>query len=49
MLREPPIFPSSSCGVFFLIAFRSKPGVPFRFFLCFHTAMAEANRRGVLW
>lgn len=48
MLREPPIFPAPAVEYFF-IAFRSKPGVPFRFFLCFHTAMAEANRRGVLW
>lgn len=49
MFGSPEIFPNSSCGVFFLkIAFRSKPGVPFRFFLCFHTALAEANRRWVL-
>lgn len=41
-------FSHSCCGVFFLIAFRSKPGVPFRFFLCLNNALAEANRCGVL-
>lgn len=35
MFGSPEIFSHSCCGVFFKIAFRSKPGVPFRFFLCF--------------
>ena len=44
MFGSPEIFSHSCCGVFFLIAFRSKPGVPFRFFLCLNKALAEANR-----
>lgn len=44
MFGSPEIFSHSCCGVFFLIAFRSKPGVSFRFFLCLNKALAEANR-----
>lgn len=35
MFGSPEIFPTPAVEYFFLIAFRSKPGVPFRFFLCF--------------
>lgn len=48
MFGSPEIFPTPAVEYFFLIAFRSKPGVPFRFFLCLNKALAEANRCGVL-
>lgn len=48
MFGSPEIFPTPAVEYFFLIAFRSKPGVPFRFFLCLDNALAEANRCGVL-
>lgn len=48
MFGSPEIFPTPAVEYFFLIAFRSKPGVPFRFFLCIQNALAEANRCGVL-
>lgn len=48
MFGSPEIFPTPAVEYFFLIAFRSKPGVPFRFFLCLNNALAEANRCGVL-
>ena len=49
MFGSPEIFSQLQLwSIFFKIAFRSKPGVPFRFFLCFHTALAEANRRWIL-
>lgn len=47
MFGSPEIFPTPAVE-YFLIAFRSKPGVPFRFFLCLDNALAEANRCGVL-
>lgn len=48
MFGSPEIFPTPAVEYFFLIAFRSKLGVPFRFFLCLDNALAEANRCGVL-
>ena len=48
MFGSPEIFSTPAVEYFFLIAFRSKPGVPFRFFLCLNNALAEANRCGVL-
>lgn len=49
MIGSPDFSQPPAVEYFFLNCIPYKARCAFRFFLCFNTAMAEANRRGVLW